>query len=133
MKEETESNSIMTDSEQKSKELERVRELYCGDILSSFPIEILEYLGYDIWHLKCDVCGKDIAPRIFKHNGIECIKSCYVFENREQCILFVCCKKSRTKDCKREGIRLLSEEQFLDDIDSVAIELKKIGEVNVNG
>jgi len=95
--------------------------------VSSYPIEILEYLGYDIWELHCDVCGKTIAPRIFKHNGVECIKSAYVFENREQCILFVCCKKN----CKREGIRMLSEEQFLEDIESIATELKKIGEVNV--
>ena len=124
-----ESNLIMMDSEQESEKLERIRSLLCGDFVSSYPIEILEYLGYDIWELYCDVCGKSIAPRIFKHNDVECIKSCYVFENREQCRLFVCCKKN----CKREGIRMLSQETFLDDIESVSIELRKISEVKTNG
>ena len=115
----------MITSKHESEKIERIRKLLCGDFVSSYPIEILEYLGYDIWELYCDICGKAIAPRVFKHNGIECIKSAYVFENREQFILFVCCKKTKKKDCKREGIRLLSEETFLEDIETITTELKK--------
>lgn len=132
-KEKTESNSIMIGSKQESEELERIRNLLCGDFVSSYPIEILEYLGYNIWELHCDVCGKSIAPRVFKHNGIESVKSGYVFENREQFILFVCCKKTKKKNCKRDGIRKLAEESFLEDIESVTMELKKLSEVKING
>jgi len=102
-----------------------LRALLCGDFISSIPVEYLEYLGYDMKDLRCDVCDGRLKPNIFIHYGIPCIKHSYVFENREAFILFICCKRTKTKNCKHAGVIALAQEGFLEEVDEIYEQLKE--------
>jgi len=60
--------------------------------IKTVPVDYLEYLGYNVKELYCDICGKKLRPTIFEKTGIKVIKNTYFFENKANELTFLACK-----------------------------------------